>query len=158
MPKSMEDRREEEGEAKRWKGCDLMMVYDEGEWIESIKEERSEESEGLGGTPSGFFPLQGVVPWWRTPQTQWPPFRRLNAQEYKALFPPCWNDPEHIRVWMHCDQCEQAFGPKQRFCSRMPSSWSAGVVRTCNGGTRDGHMWMPHAELAMSRWLRKTST
>ena len=68
----MEDRREEEGEAKRWKGCDLMMVYDEGEWIEGIKEERSEESEGLGGTPSGFFPLQGVVPWWRTPQTQWP--------------------------------------------------------------------------------------
>lgn len=138
----MEDRREEEGEAKGWKGCDLMIVYDEGEWIESIKEERSEESEGLGGPPSGPFPLQGVVPWWRTPQTQWLPFRKLNAREYKALFPPCWNDPEHIRVWMHCDQCEQAFGPKQRFCSRMPSSW----VCRCGKDLEWRHKGWPHVD------------
>ncbi len=52
----MEDRREEEeeGETKRWEGCDLEIVYEEGKWIERIKEERS-ESEDLVETSVGRY-------------------------------------------------------------------------------------------------------
>ena len=70
------------------------------------------------------------------------PHQRLHKTQYKALLPPCWNDPGHLRVWMHCDQCKQEFPKQNGEKFSMPSSW----VCRCGKDLEWRHKGVPHVD------------
>jgi hypothetical protein len=72
---------------------------------------------------------------------QWPGFQQLDETQYKKLLPPCWSDPGHLAVWMHCDQCKVEF-QKQNGKGSIPSSW----VCRCGKDMLWHHRGVPHVD------------
>ena len=63
--------------------------------------------------------LRAGPSWWLAPMKEWPQHRHLSDAEYHALFPPCWQAPQHELLWILCDQCWAKFDPQVG----LPSRW-----------------------------------